>query len=58
MLSTYLLTQLENSQYLVGDKPWGQNSFRKDISFYLAFYSEYDGKNFKKKIFDLLIKSK
>ena len=58
VLSTYLLTQLENSQFLVGEKPWGQNSFRKDISFYLAFYSDYDAKNFKKKIFDLLIKAK
>ena len=58
VLSIHLLRQLENSQYLVGDQPWGENSFRKDISFYLAFYSDYDAKNFKKKIFDLLIKAK
>ena len=57
-LATHLLKQLENSQFLVGDQPWGENSFRKDISFYLAFYEEYNDKNFKKKIFDLLTKAK
>ena len=58
VLSTYLLRQFENSQYAVGDKIYGANSFRIVIEFYSDFLRKYDDKNFKKKIFDLLITSK
>ena len=58
VLSTYLLRQFEISQYAVGDKIYGANSFRIVIEFYSDFLRKYDDKNFKKKIFDLLIKAK
>lgn len=57
-LSNHLVQQFENSQFLIEDQPWGENSFRKDIYYYLDFYDEFNNKNFKKKVFDLLKNSK
>ena len=37
VLSIYLLRQFENSQYAVGDKIYGANSFRIVIEFYSDF---------------------